>query len=166
MCKWLITIVTALCLAGTAAGQSEDTVSQFIKTRAPIIAISNVEVIDGTGTSVLTGQTVLIDNGKIAAVGPTAQVTVPAAATTIDGTSKTLIPGLVGMHEHLFYVSPASGPPVAIEQFFTFPPLYLASGVTTARTTGSMDPYGDLQIKARVDSGQTTPYLEGAPGAI
>jgi imidazolonepropionase-like amidohydrolase len=174
MCKWLITIVTAVCLADTAAAQSGDTVSKFIKTRAPIIAISNVEVIDGTGTGVLTGQTVLIDNGKIAAVGPTAQVTVPAGATTIDGTSKTLIPGLVGMHEHLFYVSPASGPPLAIEQFLTFPPLYLASGVTTARTTGSMDPYGDLQLKARVNSGQmpgpnfelTTPYLEGAPGAI
>jgi imidazolonepropionase-like amidohydrolase len=174
MGKWLITIGTAVCLAGIAATQSGDTVSQFIKTRAPIIAISNLEVIDGTGTSVLTGQTVLIDHGKIAAVGPTAQVTVPAGATTIDGTSKTLIPGLVGMHEHLFYVSPASGPPLAIEQFFTFPPLYLASGVTTARTTGSMDPYGDLQIKARVDSGQmpgpnfelTTPYLEGVPAAI
>lgn len=102
MCKWLITIVTAVCLADTAAAQSGDTVSKFIKTRAPIIAISNVEVIDGTGTGVLTGQTVLIDNGMIAAVGPTAQVTVPAGATTIDGTSKTLIPGLVGMHEHLF----------------------------------------------------------------
>jgi len=78
MCKWLITIVTAVCLADTAAAQSGDTVSEFIKTRAPIIAISNVEVIDGAGTGVLTGQTVLLDNGKIAAVGPTPQVTVPA----------------------------------------------------------------------------------------
>jgi hypothetical protein len=99
-----ITILTAVCLAGTAVAQSGDTVSPFIKTRAAIIAISNVEVIDGTGTSVLTRQTVLIDHWKIATVGPTAHVTVPAGATTIDGTSKTLIPGMVGMHEHLFYI--------------------------------------------------------------
>ncbi|HYL47520.1 MAG TPA: amidohydrolase family protein, partial [Candidatus Limnocylindrales bacterium] len=59
-------------------------------------------------------------------------------------------------------------------QPFSFPQLYLASGVTTARTTGSIEPYTDLQVKARVDSGQlpgpdlylTTPYLEGAPSAF
>jgi hypothetical protein len=101
-------------------------------------------------------------------------VQIPSGAKIIDATGKTLIPGLVGMHEHLFYPSAAEGPLTAVEQFFSFPPLYLASGVTSARTTGSMDPYGDLAVKARVDSGKmlgpdfylTTPYLEGAPALI
>ena len=58
--------------------------------------------------------------------------------------------------------------------FVSFPQLYLASGVTTARTAGSMDPYGDLGIKREIEAGRllgpdldlTTPYLEGAPPLI
>lgn len=60
------------------------------------------------------------------------------------------------MHEHIFYPSTADGPLTAVEQFYSFPPLYLASGVTTARTTGSMDPYGDLAVKEYVDSGKSS----------
>ena len=107
-------------------------------------------------------------------MGATAKVAVPSGAKVIDATGKTVIPGLVGMHEHIFYPSAGDGPLTAVEQLVSFPPLYLASGVTTARTTGSMDPYGDLAVKARVDSGKmlgpnfylTTPYLQGAPSLI
>ncbi len=164
---------TTISLAQSAAPKPT-----FIREQAPVIAITNVEVIDGTGSEPRSGQTVLIDHGKIAAVGSASEVTIPVGAKTIDGSSKTLIPGLVGMHEHLFYVSPVDispgDGPVVIEQFFTAPPLYLASGVTTGRTTGAEDPYGDLQIKLRIDHGKllgpdldlTTPYLEGPPGLI
>jgi hypothetical protein len=55
------------------------------------------------------------------------------------------------------------------EMLQTAPPLYLAAGVTTARTTGSMEPYADLNIKQNIDAGQvpgpdfdiTGPYLDG-----
>ena len=76
------------------------------------------------------------------------------------------------MHEHLFYPSGA-GIPLYNEHGFSFPRLYLASGITTARTGGSLEPYTDLSIKKLIDSGRmpgpkmfiTGPYLEG-PGAF
>ena len=58
------------------------------------------------------------------------------------------------MREHLFYPAANDGEPIFLEQPSSFPQLYLASGVTTARTTGSIEPYTDLQVKARVDGGR------------
>jgi hypothetical protein len=72
------------------------------------------------------------------------------------------------MHEHLFYPSGA-GVPLYIEHGMSFPRLYLASGVTTARTAGTLEPYTDLNIKKLIDAGRmpgpkmhvTIGYLEG-----
>ncbi len=74
----------------------------------------------------------------------------------------------------LTHVQPIDGTGAAPQADQTFPQLYLAGGVTTARTTGSIEPYTDLQVKARVEGGLlpgpdlylTTPYLEGAPSAF
>ncbi len=79
----------------------------------------------------------------------------------------SVIPGLVGMHDHMFY---PMGNVVFGEMAFSFPRLYLAGGVTTIRTTGSLEPYTDLEIKKKIDAGGmpgpkihvTGPYLEGA----
>jgi imidazolonepropionase-like amidohydrolase len=168
-----IVIAGALGIASAAAQQS-GTAANFIRENAPIIVLTHVELIDGTGAAPQSDQAVVIDHGKITTVGATASVAIPSGAKVIDATGKTVIPGIVGMHEHLFYPSTADGPLTAVEQFYSFPPLYLASGVTTARTTGSMDPYGDLAVKQYVDSGKmlgpyfylTSPYLEGAPALI
>jgi imidazolonepropionase-like amidohydrolase len=168
-----ICVAISLGAAGVAA-QQPGTAPNFIRENAPIIVLTHVEVIDGTGAAPQSDQSIIIDDGKISAVGATASVAVPSGAKVIDAAGKTVIPGLVGMHEHLFYPSTGDGPLTAVEQFFSFPPLYLASGVTTARTTGSMDPYGDLAVKARVDRGKmlgpnfylSTPYLQGAPSLI
>jgi imidazolonepropionase-like amidohydrolase len=168
-----------LCVAGSlgaasALAQQPGQAANFIRENAPIIVLTHVEMIDGTGNAPQSDQAVLIDHGKITAVGATANTAIPSGAKVIDATGKTVIPGIVGMHEHIFYPSAADGPLTGVEQFFSFPPLYLASGVTTARTTGSMDPYGDIAVKAYVDSGKilgpnlylSTPYLEGAPALI
>jgi imidazolonepropionase-like amidohydrolase len=168
-----LVVASSLGVAGVAAQQAGQSVN-FIRENAPIIVLTHVELIDGTGAAPQSDQAVVIDHGKITAVGATASVTIPSGAKVIDATGKTLIPGIVGMHEHIFYPSTADGPLTAVEQFYSFPPLYLASGVTTARTTGSMDPYGDLAVKEYVDSGKilgpnfylSTPYLEGAPALI
>ena len=135
---------------------------------APVVALQHVRVIDGAGAAPREDQTVIIDHGKIAAVGPVALIAVPAGAQAMDLTGNTLIPGLVGMHEHLFYNS-GDGIPTYNEQAFSFPRLYLACGVTTARTAGSLEPYTDLSVKKLIDSGRmpgpklwiTGPYLEG-----
>ncbi|HXS93061.1 MAG TPA: amidohydrolase family protein [Candidatus Limnocylindrales bacterium] len=138
----------------------------FIAAGDPVIALQHVRVIDGTGDAPAENQTIVIANGKIQSVG--ANVTIPANARVLDLAGHTVIPGLVGMHEHLFYPSGA-GIPIYTEQAFSFPRLYLASGVTTARTAGSLEPYTDLNVKRLIDAGQmpgpkmhiTGPYLEG-----
>jgi len=87
------------------------------------------------------------------------------------------MPGIVGMHNHLFYVARPnedsrwnSDPPVLVPQMtFSAPRLYMAGGVTTMRTTGSVETYADLNLKRAIDEGKlpgphidvTGPYLEG-----
>src|SRR5579885_1325338 len=145
----------------------------FISISDPVIALEHVRIIDGTGAAVKSDQTIVIDHGKIAAIESAASAAVPAGARRMDLSGHTVIPGLVGMHEHLFYPS-GEGIPIYNEQAYSFPRLYLASGVTTARTGGSMEPYTDLNVKARIDSGRdpgpdfyiTGPYLEGAGSPI
>lgn len=140
----------------------------FVAVDAPVIALEHVRVIDGTGAPALENQTIVIDHGKIAAIGPAASTAVPAGAQALDLSGHTVIPGLVGMHEHLFYPS-GGGIPMYTEQAFSFPRLYLACGVTTARTAGSLEPYTDLNLKRLIDDGRmpgpkmhiTGPYLEG-----
>ncbi|HET7814995.1 MAG TPA: amidohydrolase family protein [Candidatus Baltobacteraceae bacterium] len=143
-------------------------VSQVIAYSQKQIAIEHVRVIDGTGAPARENQTVLIANGKIAMVGPSGAMHVASGAAVIDGTGKSLMPGIVGTHDHLYY---DSGGPLFIvrEMPFSFPRLYLAAGVTTIRTTGSIEPYTDLHIKMSIEKGEmagphmdvTSPYLTG-----
>lgn len=164
-------ILLALISAPALAAQEADSV---ISVRAPLIALTHARLIDGTGTPARDDQTILIRNGRIEAVG--ANIAVPADAQTFDLTGKTVLPGLVMLHEHLYFTSVAS--PTTTRHFgemeYSFPRLYLACGITTARTGGSLEPYTDLQVKARVDAGSmpgpkfylTAPYLEGFPSII
>jgi imidazolonepropionase-like amidohydrolase len=145
-----------------------------ISERGPLTAIEHVLVIDGTGAMPRANQTILIDHGRIAAIGPDGSVALPDGVSRIDGRGRTAIPGLVGMHEHMFRTASADGPFTVVQAPVTFPQLYLASGVTTARTAGSVDPHGDLGIRREIEAGRligpdldlTTPYLEGTPPAI
>ncbi|HSR64406.1 MAG TPA: amidohydrolase family protein [Xanthomonadaceae bacterium] len=146
-------------------------VRAFVQVDQPLVAITHVRVVDGTGAGARDDQTVVLQDGRIASVRTHGSV--PQGATVIDGAGKTLIPGLVGMHDHLFYPAPAVNPaarePLYPEQGSSFPKLYLAGGVTTIRTTGSMEPYTDLALKRAIDAGTlagpklhtTGPYLEG-----
>ncbi len=169
--------VFALCASTGAQRPPANPLAPFISVDDPVIALEHVEVIDGTGGPAKNDQTIMIDHGKIAAVGPSASVPIPAGAKSLDLTGRTVYPGLVGMHEHLFYsepVSPTLQGLVGGELVDTAPRLYLAGGVTTARTTGSIEPYTDLNIKKDIDAGRvpgpeldvTGPYLEGAPPLI
>ena len=118
---------------------------QFIRVEAPLVALTNVRVIDGTGAPARDNQTILISKGKIDLVGPTASTTYPSDARTIDLTGYTVLPGLVGMHNHMFFPMGGS-PPMYSNMGSSFPRLYLALGVTTIRTTGSVAPYTDLEL--------------------
>jgi imidazolonepropionase-like amidohydrolase len=145
-------------------------VREFVKVSAPVIALTHVRVIDGTGSPARADQTIIISGDKIQSIGDSSSMPAPAGAQVLDLTGKTVIPGLVGMHEHMFY--PAGGRPAVPlynEMGFSFPRLYLACGVTSMRTTGSIQPYTDLELKKLIDGGKlagpkihvTGPYLEG-----
>jgi imidazolonepropionase-like amidohydrolase len=143
-------------------------IKPFLAVDAPVVVLTHVRVIDGTGAAPVEDQSIVIDHGKIASVGPAAATPAPAGAQVLDLSGATVIPGLVGMHEHLFYPA-GGGVPMYTEQAFSFPRLYLASGVTTARTAGSLEPYTDLAMKQLIDAGRmpgpkmwvTGPYLQG-----
>ena len=164
----------AALLPGRAQPQPRADPPALIRERGPLTAIEHVLVIDGTGAAARANQTILIANGRIAAIGPDGAVAIPQGASRIDGRGRTAIPGLVGMHEHMYRSSSGDGPFNVIQAPVTFPQLYLASGVTTARTAGSVDPHGDLGIRREIEAGRligpdldlTAPYLEGAPPAI
>jgi imidazolonepropionase-like amidohydrolase len=159
------TLVTISLMLGCAAGQTlSPEVRNFVKTDAPVIALTHVRVIDGTGSAPREDQTVVLSKGKIESVSDASPANVPKEAQVLDLHGYSVIPGLVGMHDHLFYpVGPASFADMA----YSFPRLYLAAGVTTIRTTGSIEPYTDLEIKKEIDSGKmpgphvhvTGPYL-------
>jgi imidazolonepropionase-like amidohydrolase len=146
-------------------------VAPFVRFAQRSIAITDVRVIDGTGAAPRDHQTVLIQDDRIAAAGDARTIALPPATTTIDGRGRTLIPGLVGTHEHLFWTAPNAPGPYLRSMPFSFPRLYLAAGVTTARTTGSVAPWTDLAIAegiaARARLGPkldpTAPYI-GGPG--
>src|SRR5438876_998937 len=155
-----------VCLA---QGPNSDR-QQFIRVEAPVIALIRVRVIDGTGAPPLNNQTIIIADGRIQSIKPDDQAELPANARLIDFKGDyTVVPGLVGMHDHMFFPMGGS-PPMYSNMGTSFPRLYLALGVTTIRTTGSVAPYADLEIKKLIDSGRmigpkmhvTAPYLEGA----
>src|ERR1035441_5089344 len=123
----------------------------------------------------------VLRDGGIEAIGPAGSVAVPKEAQPIERAGYTVIPGLVGMHDHLYYTDSYAVQVhdgrlqepglVVAETAYTGPRLYLAAGVTTMRTTGSVEPYADLKVKSRIDANlmpgpaidATAPYLEGAP---
>jgi len=154
--------------AGTAPPTFTPQVKEFIKVSAPVVALTDAKVIDGTGRPALLHQTVLLRNGRIEQVGPTKKVKVPAGAEVISCAGKTLIPGLVMLHEHLYYTMPAGGLFNIAQMPYSFPRLYLAGGATTVRTAGSIEPQTDLAIQRLVGEGKfigpdldvTAPYME------
>src|SRR5690348_13253121 len=165
-------VLPALCMA-QAPPKLAPEVRAFVKEDAAVMALMHVRVIDGTGAAPRADQTLVIRDGKIAALGDAASTKIPEGAKILDLSGRTIIPGLVGMHDHMYYPSPGGAPPLYPEHAASFPRLYLAGGVTSIRTTGSVEPYADLELKHLIDDGKmagprihvTGPYLEG-PGAF
>jgi enamidase len=159
-------LVSAALIAAAQPPQFSNLVRSFIKVDAPVVALTNVRVIDGTGAAARNRQTVVIRGGAIAEIGETGRVPVPDGATTIDLTGKSIIPGLVMVHEHLYY---PSGSGVYGQLGASFVRLYLAGGVTTMRTGGNVNGFMDLKLKQLIEQGAqpgpaidaTAPYLNG-----
>ncbi len=165
----LLLLLAAVPARAQRAADMAPAVRNYVTVDAPAIALTNVKVIDGTGAPARDGQTIVIENGRITAVGPASQVRAPAGAQVIDLAGHTVIPGLVGLHDHLYYTA-AGGRSAQLT--FSGPRLYLGAGVTTVRTTGSRAPYNEINLKATIERGGapgprihiTAPYITGGEG--
>ena len=167
MRQFVAAVFCLLASAGLATGQKlSPEVRPFVKVDAPVVALTHVRVIDGTGAAPRENQTIVLSGGKISAVTDAASAQLPKDAQVLDLQGDSVIPGMVGMHDHLFY---PMGNIIFGEMGYSFPRLYLAAGVTTIRTGGSIEPYTDLEIRDQINRGEapgpkmhvTGPYLEG-----
>jgi imidazolonepropionase-like amidohydrolase len=134
-----------------------DAQAPAVRPRSTTFALRHVRVVDGSGGPAASDQTIVVRDGTFTAIGGTAATVVPDGVETIDLPGRTVIPGLVGMHEHLFYTLSSPIGDVVFNAQTSFAPLYLAAGVTTIRTGGTMNLGRDVRMKKRVDEG-------GAPG--
>ncbi|MGI9070129.1 MAG: amidohydrolase family protein [Bryobacteraceae bacterium] len=171
-------VVFSLSLFSQRPQTLEPAVRKYVAVEASRVVLEHVRIIDGTGRPPVEDRNIVIENGKIAAVQPGADTPVQSGQIVLNLNGHTVLPGLVGMHNHLYYIArpdlDATGhsePPLLVPQMtFSSPRLYLAAGVTTMRTTGSVETYADLNLKRFIDSGSlpgphidvTAPYLEGS----
>ena len=131
-------------------------VQEFVRVNSGKTVLTHVRIIDGTGAAAVDDQNLVIENGKITAITKGADVAADKDTAVLDLRGHTVMPGLVGMHDHLFYIVRPNldsrrhfdNPVLVTQMTFSAPRLYLASGVTTMRTTGSVEPYADLNLKS------------------
>jgi imidazolonepropionase-like amidohydrolase len=149
MKRWWGTVVAAT-LSLPTVGRAQASVTAFV----------DVSVIPMDRERVLPHQTVVVQNGRITALGATREVHIPPGATRIDGQGKFLMPGLSDMHTHLAY-----GGTMHAERWLF---LLFASGITTVRnvdyghggsffgdtTNPNLDNAGLLRLKARAAAGE------------
>ncbi len=160
----LLVAVGHICYGQTLSKQ----VMEYVAVKDSIVLIKNVTIIDGTGGEVKTNQDIILIKDRIVAIGQSEDIDIPEGAYEIDGTGKTVIPGLIMMHEHLFHAKPFFGIFKIIQMANTFPQMYLAGGVTTMRTAGGFEVNSDLNIKKLIESGRrvgpnidvSTPHIE------
>lgn len=165
----IVLLTTGVSFAQPASSLSDE-VREFVQVDAEVVALTRVQLVDGTGAPAASDQTIIIRNGRIDVVGPSSTVPVPDGADVLDLTGHTVIPGLVGLHDHTFYTTRGR----RVQLNFSAPRLYLASGVTTIRTTGAFSPYSELNLKQAIHSNEqvgprmyiTGPYISGAGARV
>ncbi|MBI1769486.1 MAG: amidohydrolase family protein [Bacteroidetes bacterium] len=162
-------LITTLSLTSSAQTFS-DNVKRFVGFQQESFAITNATLIDGKGTAPQSNMTLIVKGGRITEVGASGKISIPAGIQIIDAKGKTLIPGFVMLHEHIFYTKIFENEFNVVNMTNTFPRMYLAGGVTTMRTAGSVSPHTDLNINRLITEGKMTgpkmdvtgPFIERA----
>ena len=118
--RCVVSWLTALATTGLAAcGPGADAPSEPVEETVPAYAFTNVNVVSMTSNRVDADRNVVVDDGRITAVGPAASVAIPPGARVIDGSGRYLAPGLADMHAHPMTTTDLDA--------------YLANGVTLIR---------------------------------
>ena len=172
-------LLTAFGAAASETPKLSPKVQAFVRVQAPTVILTHVRIIDGTGKPAIDDRNLVIEHGRIARIEAGADAAESPGTTVLHLRGYSVIPGLVGMHDHLYYIArpnfqagrtpPFDDPLLLPQMMFSSPRLYLAAGVTTMRTTGSVEPYADLNLRDQIDAGilpgphidVTAPYLEG-----
>src|SRR5438477_2442162 len=177
----LLSCLLGLLLSPLACAQRFDALSpevrKYVRVGTPKVILEHVRVIDGTGAAPSADRNISIEGGKVTSIETGADVPPSEGTTILDLRGYSVMPGIVGMHNHLFYLAfpnfEADGnferPALFHQMSFSAPRLYLANGVTTMRTAGSVDVYTALRLKQVIEKGMlpgphldvTGPYLEG-----
>ncbi|TVP58062.1 MAG: amidohydrolase [Gemmatimonadales bacterium] len=155
-----------------APGEGQRVAERFqdlVAVDEPAVVLSGVTLIDGTGAPARPGQTVIIVDDRIHAVGDDGSLPIPDGARILELDGHTVIPGIVGLHNHSYYTG---GRGRAAQLSFSGSRMYLGSGVTTIRTTGARYPYEELNLRREIEEGRTVgptmfttgPYLTGEQG--
>jgi hypothetical protein len=150
--RWLAVAALVAITAPAAAQQARvipEGVRPFVSVDAPVVALTHVRLVDGTGAPARSDQTVIVRGGRIAAVGPSASTRVPAGARVLALRGHTVIPGLVQLHEHTYFGGVGETVQMNASAY-----LYLAFGVTTAMTAGSQLAEQEAALKRDVDAGR------------
>lgn len=166
------TAAILLLLSLTLSAQSPN-VTKYVAVSDNNILFENAILYDGLGNAPKTAQHVLVEDGVITRVSSQTIEDLPPSTKTIDMTGKTLIPGLVMLHEHMFYPTLSDDFYNVAQMSYTFPKLYLAGGATTIRTAGSVEPQTDINLKNWIDDGRivgpnifvTGPFINRDTGA-
>lgn len=142
-----------------------ENVLKYVKYKSNVIALTNATVFDGTGDSAKENQTLIIVNGYFQSIAENSDINLPKNATIVNLKGKTIIPGIVGVHNHLHI---PHFPFIGIEAS----KLYLASGVTTIQTCGSASPEEEIILSEKIKKGKVIgpdiftsgPYFTGKGG--
>src|ERR1044071_577514 len=170
----IATAVFGASLVSAAAAQPAspkfaDGVKQYIRSATPRIVLCHVRIIDGTGKPASDDQNLTIETGKLAAIGPGVDVAPAPDPTVFDMSGRTVLPGIVGMHEHMYYIARpnfdqtgrSEEPLVCPQMTFSAPRLYLAAGLTTVRTGGCVEGATDINLRDLIDAGRLVgPHMD------
>ena len=168
--RLLILVFSTLSMQGQGSLSSET--KKYVDYARGNYVLQNLTVLDGNGTNAQEDMDIWIEGETIKSIGK--NLFVPPNVTPIDFTGKSVIPGFVMLHEHMFYPSTTPGQTFGLDQMsYSFPLLYLAGGVTMMRTAGSIMPQADVSIKQWINQGKipgpkmdvTSPHMdrEGLP---
>jgi imidazolonepropionase-like amidohydrolase len=142
------------------------------------IVLKAARLIDGTGAPAITNAVIVIEDNKIAAVGPARSVTVPANAKTIDLGDVTLLPGFIDAHTHLIgrVLGDPAGDAAPVRDFESFAAILgveharatLMAGFTTVRNVGASGKFDDMALRQAINEGWTPGprMMSAGPGTL